>query len=218
VKQIYYLLHISKLIWGLFLYALGSVIIINAHIGYAPWDVFHVGAAKTVGLSVGILSIVTGIFVGLLVLFLGEKLGLGTILNMVLIGVFMDIIFFIDIIPLSSNFTWSFLMLITGLMMLALGTYFYISSGLGAGPRDSLMVALTRKTGLPIGVCRGMIELTVVAIGWKLGGMVGVGTIVVALTVGFWIQIAFKVFQFDATKIKHETLFQTYKGIFTVNK
>lgn len=109
-------------------------------------------------------------------------------------------------------------MLITGLMMLALGTYFYISSGLGAGPRDSLMVALTRKTGLPIGVCRGMIELTVVAIGWKLGGMVGVGTIVVALTVGFWIQIAFKVFQFDATKIKHETLFQTYKGIFTVNK
>ncbi len=218
MKQIYYLLHISKLIWGLFLYALGSVIIINAHIGYAPWDVFHVGAAKTVGLSVGILSIVTGIFVGLLVLFLGEKLGLGTILNMVLIGVFMDIIFFIDIIPLSSNFTWSFLMLITGLMMLALGTYFYISSGLGAGPRDSLMVALTRKTGLPIGVCRGMIELTVVAIGWKLGGMVGVGTIVVALTVGFWIQIAFKVFQFDATKIKHETLFQTYKGIFTVNK
>lgn len=213
-----YILCISKLIWGLFLYALGSVIIINAHIGYAPWDVFHVGAAKTIGVSVGTVSIVTGIFIGFLVFFLGEKLGLGTILNMVLIGGFIDIIFLINVIPLAKSIIWSILMLIIGLIMLALGTYFYISSGLGAGPRDSLMVALTRKTGLPIGVCRGMIEVTVVTIGWKLGGMVGVGTLVVAFTIGFWIQVTFKTFQFDATKIKHETLNQTYKGIFSVNR
>ena len=213
-----YILCISKLIWGLFLYASGSVIIINAHIGYAPWDVFHVGAAKTIGVSIGTVTIVSGIFIGFLVFFLGEKLGFGTILNMVLIGSFIDIIFSTNIIPLARSFAWSMLMLIIALIMLALGTYFYISSGLGAGHRDSLMVALTRKTGLPIGVCRGMIEVTVVTIGWKLGGMVGVGTLVVAFTIGFWIQVTFKVFQFDATKIKHETLNQTYKGIFSVNR
>ena len=209
-----YPLRISKLIWGLFLYALGSVIIINAHIGYAPWDVFHVGASKTIGVSIGTISIVTGIIIGFLVFFLGEKLGLGTILNMVLIGGFIDIIFSTNIVPLAKSITWSILMLMVALIMLALGTYFYISAGLGAGPRDSLMVALTRKTGLPIGVCRGMIEVTVVTIGWKLGGMVGIGTVITAFTIGFWIQVTFKVFQFDATKIKHETLNQTYKGIF----
>jgi len=217
VKQLY-LSRITKLIWGLFLYALGSVIIINAHIGYAPWDVFHVGAAKTMGVSVGTVAIVTGIFIGFLIFFLGEKIGLGTILNMVLIGGFIDIIFSINIIPLARSVPWSILMLMVALIMLALGTYFYISAGLGAGPRDSLMVALTRKTGLPIGVCRGMIEVTVVTIGWKLGGMVGIGTIITAFTIGFWIQIIFKVFQFDATKIEHETFSQTYKSIFAVDK
>ena len=213
-----YMLYISKLIWGIFLYALGSVIIINARIGYAPWDVFHVGAAKTMGASVGTVSILTGIFIGFLVFFLGEKLGLGTILNMVLIGGFVDIIFSINVIPLARSIIWSILMLIIGLIMLALGTYFYISSGLGAGPRDSLMVALTRKTGLPIGVCRGIIEIIVVTNGWKIGGMVGIGNVLTDFTIGFWIQVTFKAFQFDATKIKHETLNQTYKDIFSVNR
>ena len=170
------------------------------------------------GVSIGTVAIVTGIFIGFLIFFLGEKIGLGTILNMVLIGGFIDIIFSINIIPLARTVLWSILMLMIALIMLALGTYFYISAGLGAGPRDSLMVALTRKTGLPIGVCRGMIEVTVVTIGWKLGGMVGIGTIITAFTIGFWIQIIFKLFQFDATKIEHETFSQTYKGIFAVDK
>ncbi len=80
------------------------------------------------------------------------------------------------------------------------------------------MVALTRRTGLPIGVCRGVIEVILVTIGWKLGGMIGVGTLIVAFIIGFWIQAIFKAFKFDATKIKHETLNQTYKGIFSTNK
>ncbi len=101
--------------------------------GYAPWDVFHVGAAKTIRVSVGTVYIVTGIFIGFLVFFSGEKLGLGTILNMVLIGSFIDIIFSTNAIPLSRGMAWSILMLMLtiGLIMLTLGTYFYISSGLG---------------------------------------------------------------------------------------
>lgn len=193
---------------------MGSVIIINAHIGYAPWDVFHVGVAKATGISIGTTSVLTGLFVGFVAIILGEKLGLATILNMLLIGTFLDLIMFTNAIPVANNNLLGIAMLMIGLILLALGTYFYMKPGLGAGPRDSLMVALTRKTSLPIGVCRGMIEIMAVATGWKLGGLVGVGTLVSAFTVGFWIQITFKLFKFNATKIQHEAINQTYKGIF----
>lgn len=105
-------------------------------------------------------------------------------------------------------------MLIAGLFIIALATYYYIGSGFGAGPRDSLMVALTRKTGLSIGICRGTIELLAVFIGWTLGGMAGIGTVISAFAMGFCVQITFKMLKFDATKVNHETLDQTYKLVF----
>lgn len=207
-----------RLIWGLFLYALGIVVTINASIGYAPWDVFHVGFAKTVGISIGTASIITGVFLVIIALLLREKLGLGTLLNMVLIGVFMDLIISINIIPVLINFPLGIIMLIIGLFIIALASYFYIGSAFGAGPRDSLMVALTRKTGLPIGVCRGIIELLAVLVGWRLGGMLGIGTIISALAIGFCVQVTFKLLKFEATEIKHETLDQTLKMLFAAEK
>lgn len=203
-----------RLIWGLFLYALGIVVTMNAHIGYAPWEVFHVGLAKTTGISIGTASIITGIIIGIIGLLLGEKLGLGTILNMILIGVFLDIILGFHIIPVTNNLAFGIIMMIIGLYIIALASYFYIGSAFGAGPRDSLMVALTRKTGLPIGVCRGTIELLAVIVGWKLGGMVGIGTVLAAFAIGFCVQTTFKLLKFDATEVKHETLDLTYKMLF----
>ncbi len=213
-----YLLRIIQLIWGLFLYSFGCVIIIRANVGYGSWDVFHAGVSRVTGISIGSVSILTGITIGIIVFILGEKLGLGTILNMILIGAFLDLILFLNIIPLSSSFLMSIIMLIISLVILALATYFYMAAGFGAGPRDSLMVALTRMTGLPIGVCRGGLEVLVVFIGWRLGGMVGIGTLLTAGTIGFWIQMVFKLFKFDATKIKHETLDYTLKMIFQTNR
>lgn len=213
MKQLY-LSRVFQLTWGLFLFAFGVAITINAQIGYAPWDVFHAGLAKTTGISIGNVSIIVGIFIGLLYIFLGEKVGLGTIFNMVLIGIFLDIIISLHIIPIANNFIWSIPMLVVGIIIIAIGTCFYMKTGLGSGPRDGLMVALSRKTGLPIGICRGMIEISVVTIGWKLGGMVGIGTILAAFTIGFWIQVIFKLFKFDATKVKHEAIDQTYRNIF----
>ena len=209
-----YFFRIPLLIWGLFLYSLGCVIIINAQIGFYPWDVFHAGFSKVTGVSIGTVSIVTGITVGVLVFLLGEKLGLGTIANMILIGSFLDMIMALHIVPMTASFTMSIVMLIIALIIMAFASYFYIKAGFGAGPRDSLMVALTRMTHLPIGVCRGGIEVLVVLIGWRLGGMVGIGTLLSAVTIGFWIQIVFKLFRFDATKIKHETFNDTYRNIF----
>ena len=216
MKQFY--TRLLRLIWGLFLYALGIVVTMNANIGYAPWDVFHVGVAKMAGISIGTASIITGVIIAILTLLLGEKLGLGTILNMVLIGVFLDMLLAFHIIPVAANFVFGIIMIFVGLYIIALASYFYIESAFGAGPRDSFMVALTRKTGLSIGICRGIIELLAVFVGWKLGGMVGIGTIISAFVIGFCIQTTFKMLNFDATEVNHETLDETYRILFCNKK
>ncbi|HWP96562.1 MAG TPA: hypothetical protein VN426_06900 [Syntrophomonadaceae bacterium] len=213
-----FFIRLLRLILGLFLYALGIVVTMNAHIGYAPWDVFHVGLAQAAGISIGNASIITGVIIGLIAALLGERLGLGTILNMVLIGVFLDMLLEFHIIPVASTFMLGIIMMIAGLFIIALATYFYIGSAFGAGPRDSLMVALTRKTGLPVGVCRGTIELLAVFVGWRLGGMFGIGTIISAFVIGFCIEATFKILKFDATEVKHETLDRTYKMLFSTKR
>jgi len=199
------------MITGLFFYALGIVITIKANIGYAPWDVFHVGLSNKIGLSLGITSIIVGIIIVTLVTILKEKLGLGTIFNMIMIGLFIDII--LMHIPTASNPIIGTAMLISGLFTIAIGSYFYIKSAFGVGPRDNLMVVLARRTKLPVGICRGIIELTVTIIGWFLGGMVGFGTVISVITIGFCIQLVFKLFKFDVTSVKHETLSDTYAGL-----
>ena len=211
-KQFY--IRIINLIWGLFVFSFGIVVIINARIGYAPWDVFHVGLADTTGLSIGNTSIIVGIFVIILVVLLGEKIGIGTVFNGIFVGLFLDLILGLKIIPIADNIVLGIFMVFIGLFILSLGTFFYMKTALGAGPRDSLMVGLTRKTGLPIGVCRGIIEISVVLMGWKLGGMVGIGTVLAAFAIGFCVQITFKLLKFDATKVKHESINHTCKMLF----
>lgn len=213
-----YIIRFLRLNLGLFLYALGIVVIINAQIGYAPWDAFHVGLGKTFGISIGTASILTGIVIGIITIILGEKLGIGTILNMVLIGLFLDIIMAFHIIPVLDNMFLGIIMVIAGMFIISLASYFYIESGFGAGPRDSLMVAITRLTGFKIGICRGSIELVAALVGWALGGMIGIGTVISAFAIGFCIQTTFKVLKFDATAIKHETMDVTYKNLVVIFK
>ena len=197
---------------GLFLYSLGIALSLNAQIGYAPWEVLHVGMAKTFGMTIGEVSIIVGFLILLVTAYCGEDIGIGTIANMIVIGLVLDLILYLDFLPVAGNMFSGLLMLISGLFTIALGSYFYIASAFGAGPRDGLMVLLTRKTGLPIGLCRGGIELAAVIIGWFLGGLVGIGTVVSALMIGFCVQITFKLLRFDPTKIHHERLQETYKS------
>ena len=199
--------------FGLVLYALGIVLMINANIGYAPWEVFHVGLANTIGLTIGVTSIIAGVIIVIIVTILGEELGFGTICSMILTGVFIDLVFIINIIPKTDNLLMGIIMLIFGLFIIAIGSYFYIKSAFGAGPRDNLMVVLAKKTKLPVGLCRGIIELMVTVIGWVLGGMIGIGTIISVVAVGFCIQITFKILKFDVTAVKHETLGDTLRSI-----
>ena len=202
---------VLTLLTGLFFYALGIVTTIKANIGYAPWDVLHVGLANTTGLSIGVISIIVGVSLGIIVLILGEKLGFGTIMNMILIGLFIDVLF--PHIPLAINPVIGIIMLITGLFIISVGSYFYIKAAFGAGPRDSLMVVLARRTKFPVGLCRCVIELLATITGWFLGGMVGIGTVIFVIAIGFCIQITFKIFKFDVTTVKHETLIDTYAAL-----
>lgn len=195
---------------GLVLYALGIAITLQAQIGFAPWDVLHFGLAKTLGISFGTVSVIIGFFIILFIWFFGENIGIGTIANMIVIGMAIDLFIFLDFIPKAINFPIGVLMLVCGLFVTSLATYFYIRSGFGAGPRDTLMVLLTRKTGFPVGACRAGIELSVILLGWSLGGLVGLGTVISAFAIGFCIQITFKILHFDPTLIKHETMQETF--------
>ena len=205
----HFILRVLRLIFGVFLFAIGIVFVLEADIGYSPWEVFHVGLSKTTGLSIGSLSILTGAAVLVAVTIAGEKFGLGTIIGIIMTGVFIDLILSLDIIPRAINLPAGLIMLVAGLFILSFGTYFYMGSAFGAGPRDNLMVVLARKTKFPIGVCRGAVELAVTAAGWLFGGMVGIGTVISVVGIGACVQTVFKLFKFDATAIKHENLAET---------
>ena len=199
-----YIIRFLRLNFGLFLYGLGIIVTMKANIGYAPWEVLHSGISQTFGISIGLVNTGVGALIVLIVFLMGEKIGIGTIFNMFMIGLFMDFILLIDLIPTIRNWWIGLPLLILGLFIIAFGTYFYISSAFGAGPRDSLMVAITRKTGWPVGLCRGILEVSVVTIGYFLGGMVGIGTLISAFVIGFCIQITFKITHFDPIDIQHE--------------
>ena len=209
-----FMFRFARLLLGLVLYAVGIVLTLNAHIGYGPWEVFHVGLAETAGMSIGAAAIVTGVVIAFFAVLFGEKLGLGTLLNMTLIGVVLDAILLSGIIPVSRSFFTGVVMMVAGLFVVALASYFYIGSGFGAGPRDGLMVALTRKTRLPVGLVRGAIELVAVLVGWRLGGMVGLGTVLAALAIGFCIQLTFRLLKFDPTLVQHESLWMSWHNMF----
>jgi len=206
-----FLIRIFNLFFGLFLYALGIVLSINANIGYGPWEVFHVGLAIQTGMSIGVASIVVGVIIVAIVTLYKETLGLGTLVSMIFTGIFIDVVLNSKIIPVPSNMAVGIVMLVAGLFTISVGSVFYIKSAFGAGPRDNLMVLLKRKTKLPVGVCRGLVELSVTLVGWVLGGMVGIGTIISGFAIGFCVQITFALFRFDAAAVQHESLPQTLR-------
>lgn len=155
-----------KLIIGFIIASIGVVMTINSNLGLSPWDVLHQGLSKITPLSIGGACIVVGLTVVLFSMFLGVNLGIGTILNTILMGVFIDWISYLNIIPLCSNFFTGTIMMILGMFLLGIGTYLYMSCGLGCGPRDGLMVALTKITKKPVKMIRAVIELSAMTAGY----------------------------------------------------
>lgn len=203
------IVRLLRLVFGLFLYALGVVMQIQAHVGYAPWDIFHVGVSKTVGLSIGQVTILVGLLIVVIDWLLKEPLGIGTLANMLLVGTFVDFIMSTGLIKQMDSLASGILLLLAGMFVICLGLYFYVGSGFGAGPRDTLMVAINRRLNIPIGVARSLLELTAAVAGWLLGGMLGIGTLIAVAGIGFAIQVTFRLLRFQPKNVHHET-FQDY--------
>lgn len=205
------LMRIIRLIIALFLYGMGIVMTINADLGLAPWDAFHQGLSKSLNITMGQAGIWVGIVVVVLNYILGEKIGWGTIANMILIGIFIDVLMLNNLVPIFHNVILKVMMMIIGMLVIGLGSFLYLREGIGSGPRDGLMVALTKKTGKSVRLIRNSIESTVLIVGFFLGGSIGIGTVIMALSIGHAIQFVFKILKFDVSKVEHRFIDQDIK-------
>ncbi len=166
---------------GLVLYGASSSLLVLAGLGLDPWDVFHQGLARHSSLAIGTWAIVVGAFVLLLWIPLRQRPGFGTLSNVVVVGAVMDAV--LAVAPSPHALGWRVVCLLAGVGLNGVATGAYIGAGLGPGPRDGLMTGLVAR-GHSIRVVRTAIELTVLVTGWLLGGTVGVGTLLYAVSIG----------------------------------
>lgn len=171
-----------RLLVGLVLCGLGIAVMVAADLGLGPWDVLHQGISRLSGIPIGRVGIYVGVVVLLGWLALPERPGVGTVLNVLVIGLVIDAVLLVLDTP--SSLAWRVVLLVTGPVLFGIGSGFYIGARLGPGPRDGVMTGLARQQGWPVGRVRTGIELTVLAIGWLLGGTAGIGTVLFAVTIG----------------------------------
>lgn len=173
---------VPRLVIGLALFGFGIALMVLADLGLSPWEVLHQGISRTTGVPIGTVGIITGALVLLLWIPLRERVGIGTMLNVVLIGIVIDLTLWLA--PIEPTAAWhQWVLLIVGILIIAVATGLYIGVGLGPGPRDGLMTGIGKR-GVPIGLARGAIELTVLGLGFLLGGTVGIGTLLFAFGIG----------------------------------
>jgi uncharacterized membrane protein YczE len=172
---------IPRLVWGLFLFGFGIALMVAADLGLGPWDVFHQGVSAHTPIPIGSVVIITGVIILVLWIPLKERIGIGTVLNALLIGAVMDLTLIWLETPAASIIRWFYL--VGGIVIVGIGSGYYIGAGLGPGPRDGLMTGLARR-GWPIGLARLGIELVALIGGWLLGGTIGAGTVLFALGIG----------------------------------
>jgi uncharacterized membrane protein YczE len=209
-----YLKRLIRLIFGLFLFALGTYFSIQANIGLAPWDAFSIGVSEKTGILYGNVVVLTGLVILVIDLLLKEKIGIGTILNTLLIGKFTDFLRWLNWLPQMHSFLPGVVMLLAGQVILCFGSYFYISAALGCGPRDALMIAFGKRLRrAPIGLVRGLLEGSALLIGWLLGAKVGVGTVISVFGIGLILQMTFRIMRFEVKELSHESLLDTAKRL-----
>lgn len=171
-----------QLFLGLALYGFSMALMVRAELGLNPWDVFHQGLSQHSGLSLGTIVVIVGALVLFLWIPLRQKPGIGTISNVFMIGIAADVSLWL--IPPAHSLPVGWAMLLGGIFLNGVAGGAYIGAGLGPGPRDGLMTGLVKRTGGSVRVIRTGIELAVVAAGWLLGGTLGIGTLLYAVSIG----------------------------------
>lgn len=173
---------VAQLLIGLFLYGIGIALIVRGTLGVAPWDVLTQGTDRHTHLGFGLVTVLLSAVVLLFWIPIRQKPGIGTVLNALLVGPSADVGLWL--VPAGLDLWLRIILFTAGLLVLAVATGLYIGAHFGPGPRDGLMTGLHRRTGWKIWIVRTGIELTVLAIGWALGGNVGIGTVLFALLIG----------------------------------
>ena len=173
---------LTYLILGLTLFGLGETLLITAGVGVSPWTVLAQGISFKTGYSIGLTTFFVSIGVLCLWIPLRQKPGVGTILNTIIVSIVIDVS--LPYLPAPELLVFQILQVIIGIVIVGLGSGFYLIANLGPGSRDGLMTGLQKKTNLPIYLIRAILEISAVTVGWYLGGIVGIGTIVFALAIG----------------------------------
>lgn len=181
VPRDYLLRRLLQLYLGLALYGFSTALLVVGALGLDPWDVLHQGLSERTDISIGLCTIGVGVLVLLLWIPLKQRPGLGTVSNAILVGVAVDIA--LALLPDAETTPWQIVYLVGGVVLNGMATGLYIGAGLGPGPRDGLMTGLATR-GHSIRLVRTLIEVSVLGIGWLLGGTVGIGTVVYALAIG----------------------------------
>ena len=170
------------LCFGLTLFGLGEGLLIVSFTGASPWSVLAQGISLNVNLSIGTITLLISIAVLILWIPLGQKPGMGTIFNALIIALMIDLC--IKFVPTPSNYINQLILAVVSVITVGIGGGIYLVSNLGAGPRDGLMIGLQKISNFPIAAVRATLEITVVSVGWYLGGTVGIGTLLFAFGIG----------------------------------
>ena len=190
---------------GLVCCALGVVTILNSELGLSPWDVLNQGLNRICGISIGQANLSSIVLLNNIIHELCWK--------RYIIRIFIDIFIYLGVVPKSDNFMGKVIILLIGIVIFSYGGYLYISSGIGCGPRDGLMVILTKKTGIEFWKIKTVVELTVLGVGYFLGGIVGIGTVITSLLVGPITQLFFKISKKDIKVIEHRNVIEEFRLI-----
>ena len=172
---------LPNLVVGIVVLSAGITLVLQARLGVSPYDVLHQGLSMVTGLSFGTVVVLLGLLILVVWIPIGQRFGLGTILNTITVGFIVDV--FLGWLPAPEALAWRWPMLVSGILVTALGTGLYIGAGLGPGPRDGLMTGLA-ATGHPLWLVRTGLEASALVAGWALGGDVGVGTLLFAVSIG----------------------------------
>lgn len=208
------LIRIVKVLIGLLVFAFGLYLMIKANIGLQPWDCFAMGIAGKFGITYGRSSMIIGMAVLIIDVLLKERIGIGTVLNGLFVGYFVDFYDWLHIVPEKLPIWIGIILVLIGMFIMALGYYMDMNPGLCFGPRDAMMVGVgKRMRKIPVGVVNIFVMAAVLSVGFILGGPVGIGTLISVFGIGTAMQIVFGLFKFEPRDVINEDIVESIRSI-----
>lgn len=198
-------LRIARASLGLVLFGFGVYLTIQANIGLQPWDVFSMGISKHLPVSFGTASVIISLIIVALDLLMREKIGIGTLLDAVLVGKSVDLFMWLGVVPSQRGLIPGIGVMLAGMLVMSFSQYLYMSAALCCGPRDAMLVGIGKRLrALPIGLVNIGIQALALGVGYSLGGQVGIGTLVSVFGIGITMQITFRLLRFEPRDVAHQ--------------